>query len=93
MSKESESQDRSEPAVGIGDDQLPEDLVPSDDNPLAERAEDAEQVKDLLDDGKSGERTVADGPGGLGSTADGTGDTDGADSGQAEARDGARSGD
>jgi hypothetical protein len=42
---------------GIGDDQLPEDLQPGEDNPLAEGLDDAETAGDLgpgelLDEGK-----------------------------------------
>jgi hypothetical protein len=38
--------------VGITDDQLPEDLVPSEDNPLAEGLPVGETVGDLLNEGK-----------------------------------------
>lgn len=34
--------------IGISDDQLPEDLVPSEDNPLAEGLPDGETVDDDL---------------------------------------------
>lgn len=40
-----------EPDTGISDDQLPEDLVPSEDNPLAEGLDDNETVDDLLTGG------------------------------------------
>jgi hypothetical protein len=43
--------------VGISDDQLPEDLQPSEDNPLAEGLADGETVDDLLDGGKGAEET------------------------------------
>ena len=44
----SESEKTDDPGEGIGDDQLPDDLVPSDDNPLAETlAEDEVDVDDL----------------------------------------------
>ena len=45
----------SEHEPGIGDDQLPEDLVPDDDNPLAEGLEPGETVDDLLSGGKDAE--------------------------------------
>lgn len=40
----------------IDDDQLPDDLVPDDDNPLAEGLEDGETVDDLLSGGKDAEQ-------------------------------------
>jgi len=40
-----ESKDSS--GVGISDDQLPEDLVPSEDNPLAEGLPDGKTVDDV----------------------------------------------
>ncbi|WP_183099715.1 hypothetical protein [Nocardioides pelophilus] len=46
----SESKDDS--GVSIPDEQLPEDLVPSEDNPLAEGLPDGETVGDLLHEGK-----------------------------------------
>ncbi len=48
----SEEQTGDDSEIGIGDDQLPEDLVPGEDNPLAESLEDGESVDDLLEDGK-----------------------------------------
>ncbi len=49
--KKDEKKDNS--GVGISDDQLPEDLVPSEDNPLAEGLPDGETVDDdLLAEGK-----------------------------------------
>lgn len=36
--------------VGIPDEQLPDDLVPGDDNPLAEGLPDGETVEGLLDE-------------------------------------------
>ena len=54
----SESQDRSADAgVGIPDDALPEDLVPAEDNPLAEGLEPGDTVDDLLGGGKQAEQT------------------------------------
>ena len=41
------------PTVGISDDDLPEDLVASGDNPLATGLDDGETVDGLLTDGKS----------------------------------------
>ncbi len=41
-----------ETSTGISDEQLPADLVPSDDNPLAEGLEPGESPGDLLEDGK-----------------------------------------
>ena len=44
----SESEKTDEPTEGISDDQLPDDLVPSEDNPLAETlSEDEVDVDDL----------------------------------------------
>ncbi|MFD0807015.1 hypothetical protein ACFQ0K_13035 [Nocardioides caeni] len=43
-----------ESAVGISDDQLPDELVPSDDNPLAEGLPDGETVDGLLTEKKPG---------------------------------------
>ena len=43
--------------VGISDDQLPEDLVPSEDNPLAEDLPDGEADGELLTEGKRAERS------------------------------------
>ncbi len=45
---------------GIDDDQLPEDLQPGEDNPLAEGLEDGETVDDLLDGGKPAEQSTDD---------------------------------
>jgi hypothetical protein len=42
---------------GIPDEDLPEDLVPSDDNPLAEGLDDGETVDDLLSGGKDAEQS------------------------------------
>jgi hypothetical protein len=46
-----------ETTTGISDDQLPEDLVPGEDNPLAEGLEDGETAGDLYEDGKQAERS------------------------------------
>ena len=47
--------------LGIDDDQLPEDLVPSDDNPLAESL-DPDEAKDvdLLGEGKVADESASD---------------------------------
>ena len=50
---------------GIEDEQLPEDLRPGDDNPLAEGLDDAETAGDLgpgelLEEGRSAEQTDSD---------------------------------
>ncbi|WP_323791721.1 hypothetical protein [Nocardioides sp.] len=37
---------------GINDDQLPEDLVPDESNPLAQPLADGESAGDLLEEGK-----------------------------------------
>ena len=41
-----------EPTTGISDDQLPDDLVPGDDNPLAEGLDPDEDPGDLFEGGK-----------------------------------------
>ncbi len=51
----------SAPTTGIDDDQLPEDLQPGDDNPLAEGLEDRETVDDLMDGGKQADESDEDG--------------------------------
>jgi hypothetical protein len=50
------SNSESEHDPGIGDDQLPEDLQPDEDNPLAEEVESDERVDDLLEAGKGPEQ-------------------------------------
>ena len=45
----------SEEELGITDEQLPEDLQPSEDNPLAEGLEQGESAGDLLEEGKEAE--------------------------------------
>ena len=47
---------------GISDEQLPDDLRPSEDNPLAEGLDDGETVDDLLDGGKGVETDEGDEP-------------------------------
>ena len=51
----STSEDETSDNLGIDDDQLPEDLQPGDDNPLAEGLPPGETVDDLLDGGKTAE--------------------------------------
>lgn len=51
------SESENEPEIGISDDQLPEDLQPGEDNPLAEGLEDEETVDDLLTGGKPAEES------------------------------------
>ncbi|GAB3259205.1 hypothetical protein [Nocardioides dilutus] len=52
----------SSPEEGITDDQLPEDLVPSEDNPLAEGLdpEETPDDADLLGEGKHAEESAGD---------------------------------
>ena len=49
------SNSEEEPETGITDEQLPDDLVPSEDNPLAEGLADGESAGDLLEEGKGAE--------------------------------------
>ena len=49
-----------EAGTGITDDQLPDDLVPSEDNPLAEGLDDGESAGDLLEEGKDAEDDEGD---------------------------------
>jgi hypothetical protein len=56
----SNSEDETSDDLGIDDDQLPEDLQPTDDNPLAQGLEDGETVDDLLDGGKTAEESDED---------------------------------
>jgi len=45
---------------GIGDEKLPEDLQPTEDNPLAEGLGQGETVDDLLEGGKTAEQSEPD---------------------------------
>ncbi|MDN4174413.1 hypothetical protein QWY28_15725 [Nocardioides sp. SOB77] len=45
-------EDATQDPTGISDEQLPEDLRPGDDNPLAEGLEPGETAGDLLEEGK-----------------------------------------
>ncbi len=56
----SNSENENSDDLGIDDEQLPDDLVPGDDNPLAEGLEDGETVEDLMDGGKPVERSSDD---------------------------------
>ena len=56
MSERESEQDE----TGISDDQLPDDLTPDEDNPLAEGLDDGETVDDLLDGGKDAEQSEGD---------------------------------
>ena len=47
--------------LGIDDEQLPDDLQPGEDNPLAEGLDDGETVDDLLDGGKTAEQSSDEG--------------------------------
>ena len=46
--------------TGVDDEQLPDDLVPGDDNPLAEPLEDGESAGDLLEEGKPAAESPSD---------------------------------
>jgi hypothetical protein len=52
---ESKDENPNDSTVGISDDQLPEDLVPSEDNPLAEGLPAGETEDGLLTEGKRAE--------------------------------------
>jgi hypothetical protein len=52
---ENQQDSHEDTAAGISDDQLPEDLVPSEDNPLAEGLPPEEADRDLLTEGKHAE--------------------------------------
>jgi len=67
-----------ETTTGIPDEDLPEDLVPGDDNPLAEGLDDGETVDDLMTGGKQAEQS---------SESDADSDS-GSDSGSEESQDG-----
>ncbi len=56
----SNSENEKSDDLGIDDEQLPDDLVPGDDNPLAEGLDDGETVDDLMDGGKPVERSGDD---------------------------------
>ena len=56
------SESNGEPETGITDEQLPDDLLPSEDNPLAEGLDDGETVDDLMDGGKGVENAEGDEP-------------------------------
>jgi hypothetical protein len=54
------SNSEEETETGITDEQLPDDLVPSEDNPLAEGLPDGESADDLLEEGKGSESEEGD---------------------------------
>ena len=54
------SNSEEETEKGITDEQLPDDLVPSEDNPLAEGLDDGESAGDLLEEGKDAEGDEGD---------------------------------
>jgi hypothetical protein len=56
MSERESEQDE----TGISDDQLPDDLVPSEDNPLAEGLDDGETVEGMMDGGKDADESEDD---------------------------------
>jgi hypothetical protein len=49
-----------EEQTGVEDEQLPDDLVPGDDNPLAEPLDDGESAGDLLEEGKPAAESSSD---------------------------------
>ncbi|MCR6033573.1 hypothetical protein GGQ22_19360 [Nocardioides sp. zg-579] len=53
-------EDAGQDATGIGDDQLPDDLQPGEDNPLAEGLEPGETAGDLLEEGKHADQDQQD---------------------------------
>ena len=55
------SNSENEPDLGIGDEELPEDLQPGEENPLAEGLEDRETAGDLLEEGKDAEQGSVEG--------------------------------
>ncbi|TWG89979.1 hypothetical protein L615_009500000030 [Nocardioides sp. J9] len=57
------SEKNEEPRLGVPDEDLPEDLVADEDNPLAEGLPDGETVEGLLTEGKEGDEPV-EGPDG-----------------------------
>ncbi|MBU1802080.1 hypothetical protein [Nocardioides sp.] len=54
---ESEQEHTEHQGSGIDDDQLPDDLVAGDDNPLAKGLDDGESAGDLLEEGKSADES------------------------------------
>ncbi|MBC9735527.1 hypothetical protein [Nocardioides marmotae] len=53
-------EDAGQDATGIGDDQLPDDLQPGENNPLAEGLEPGETAGDLLEEGKHADQDQQD---------------------------------
>jgi len=52
-------EDTGRDGTGIGDEQLPEDLQPGEDNPLAEGLEPGETAGELLEDGKHADQDAS----------------------------------
>jgi hypothetical protein len=77
----SESEKTDGQTEGIGDDQLPEDLQPSEDNPLAEPLEDRDDAHSIDELDMQG-----------GKTPEGSGDEDEASGGDGEATSGGADG-
>jgi len=50
----------SEEETGISDEQLPDDLQPGEDNPLAEGLDAGESAGDLLEEGKDAEQAAGE---------------------------------
>ena len=72
QSSEGRDESSTETTTGISDDQLPDDLVPGEDNPLAEGLDDGETAGDLFEDGKEPDQ-------GLDETSDDTDDDESGD--------------
>jgi hypothetical protein len=75
----SESEKTDGPTEGIGDDQLPEDLQPSEENPLAEPLEDRDDAHSVDELDMQGGKTPEGSDDGDGETT--SGDADGNTSG------------
>ena len=77
MSESGDEKQTDEPTEGISDDQLPEDLQPSEDNPLAEGLTEEDDVdRDELDTlgGRTPDESDEDEDGGDGESGSGDGD-------------------
>jgi hypothetical protein len=77
---ENRDENKDNSGIGISDDQLPEDLVPSEDNPLAEGLPDGETVDDLRGDGKRADSADDNQPADDDSSADSADQSNGSDS-------------
>jgi hypothetical protein len=71
----SESESETTAPEAIGDEQLPEDLQPGEDNPLAEGLEPGDDAGDLLNDGKQAEEGIQSPPEGSDESADDDGES------------------